>query len=147
MLAYSDFEDIESYDKVYNFDPANKLLPAILLIISVLLFRCRFNSKKSQKVVASEKVIIIHVSLFLSFVVTYASKLIIFSYYVKSPQESMEKCRLYLTESYFNLFSIVVNIATLILFIYMSVAFSRPLNGYWREFLLSYRNQTLNQAI
>ena len=147
MLAYSDFEDIESYDKVYNFDPANKLLPAILLIISVLLFRCRFNSKQSQKVVASEKVIIIHVALFLSYVMTYAYRLIIFSYYVKSPQESMEKCRLYLTESYFNLFSIVVNIATLILFIYMSVAFSRPLNGYWREFLLSYRNQTLNQAI
>ena len=80
MLAYSDYGDRASFDKVYNFDPANKLLPAILLIISVMLFRCRFNSKKSQKVVASEKVIIIHVSLFLSFVVTYASKLIIFSY-------------------------------------------------------------------
>ena len=29
----------------------------------------------------------------------------------------------------------------------MSAAFSRPLNGYWKEFLLSYRNQTLDQAI
>ena len=65
---------------MYNFDSANKLLPAIMLIISVLLFRCRFNGKQSQKVVASEKVIVIHVALFLSYVMTYASELILGSY-------------------------------------------------------------------
>ena len=59
----------------------------------------------------------------------------------------MEECRLYLTVCYFILFYIAANIATLILFIYMSVAFSRPLNGYWKEFLFSYREQTLSQAI
>ena len=40
-----------------------------------------------------------------------------------------------------------VSVATLFLFIYMSVIFSRPLTGYWKEFLLSYRNQSLSQAI
>ena len=73
MIAYSDFEDFEILFKVISFDPANKLLPAIVLVISVLLFRCRFNSKKSQKVVANEKVIVFHVILFLSYVITYSS--------------------------------------------------------------------------
>ena len=45
MLAYSDFDDYLIQNKVMKFDPANKLLPAIVLIISVLLFRCRFNGK------------------------------------------------------------------------------------------------------
>ena len=42
---------------------------------------------------------------------------------------------------------ILANISTLILYIYMSLMFSRPLNGYWKEFLLSYRKQSLKQAI
>ena len=81
MLAYTNFEDYESYLKVYSFDPANKISPAIVLIISVLLLRCRFNGKQSQKLFAREKVIVVHVVLFLSYVITYATSLILSSYY------------------------------------------------------------------
>ena len=45
MLAYTDLEDKERMFKVESFDVANKFLPAILLIVSILLFRWRFNSK------------------------------------------------------------------------------------------------------
>jgi hypothetical protein len=43
-------------------------------------------------------------------------------------------------------FYVIANIVNLILFIFMSLRLSKPLNGYWVEFLVSYRIQTLNQA-
>ena len=147
MLAYTDYDDFENMQKVKTFDPANKLLPAIILIISVLLFRCRFNGEQSQDVVANEKVIVAHLGIFITFVLTYAASIILSSYYFSSTQGSLEKCRYYVAENYFYCFYITVNMLTLILFIFMSVKFSRPLNGYWNEFLLSYRKKTLSQAI
>ena len=39
-----------------------------------------------------------------------------------------------------------INIMTLIFFTYMSVMISRPLSTYWKEFLVSYRTQSLGQA-
>ena len=45
MLAYTDYEELTSNDKVKIFDVANKFLPATVLIVSVLFFRCRFNGK------------------------------------------------------------------------------------------------------
>ena len=59
----------------------------------------------------------------------------------------MQECRFYLAGNYFYFFYVTANITTLILFIYMSVMFSRPLDGFWTEFLLSYRKKTLNEAI
>ena len=59
----------------------------------------------------------------------------------------MKYCLLKLTTLYFIMFFTAVNIATLVLFIYMSVVFSRPLNGYWKDFLLSYRKKSLSQVI
>ena len=47
MLAYIREEDKEILHKVMNYDGANKLLPAIVLIVSIVLFRCEFNSKQS----------------------------------------------------------------------------------------------------
>ena len=122
-----------------TYDVANKFLPAIVLIISVLYLRSRFNGKQSEKVFAREKIIIVHVTLLLSFIITYASFLFLDSYYMKSTETSMRSCRLFVSFWYFMFAYKTINIATLILFIYMSVMFSRPLNGYWKEFLLSYR--------
>ena len=59
----------------------------------------------------------------------------------------MQECRLIISAGYSNFFYGSVNIASLILFVYMSVKFSRPLTGYWVEFLFSYRSQSLSQAI
>ena len=44
MFVYTGLEDKERYYQVQNFDAANKLLPAILLMVSILLFRLKFNS-------------------------------------------------------------------------------------------------------
>ena len=89
MFAYSRQEDIEIMRKVFKFDAVNKLIPAILLIITVLLFRCRFNSKQSKKVFAREKLIVVHVAIFLLFVTSYAASLVLYSYYVRSPVGSI----------------------------------------------------------
>jgi len=40
MFVYRRFEDIQGFLRVVNFDAANKLLPAILLVFTILLFRC-----------------------------------------------------------------------------------------------------------
>ena len=44
-------------------------------------------------------------------------------------------------------FYITAKFTTLLLLVFMSLIFSKPMNGYKKEFLLSYRNQTLNKAI
>ena len=147
MLAYTNYEDYESMYKVESFDAANKFLPAIVLIISVLLFRCKLNGKQSKQVIANEKIIVVHVVLFLSYVITYASYLILDSYSTSSSKETIYYCRVYLSSWYFDFLYITANFATLILYIYMSVMFSRSLNNYWNEFLLSYRKRSLRQAI
>ena len=101
MLVYTFHEDGASLNKVIEYDPANKILPAILLIISVLLFRFRFNGKQSQRVIANEKLIVVHVSLFVFYAITYVSYLILTSYFINSAAGTMEQCRFLVTDFYF----------------------------------------------
>jgi uncharacterized protein (DUF486 family) len=144
MLANTNYKNILSMEKVLSFDAANKLLPAIVLIISIVFFRYRFSGKRNQKIFARENIIVVHIAIFLFYVTTYAANNILNSHYVSSPNGSMQECRLLISYLYFGLFYIASNIATIILFIHMSVVFSRPLNGYWKEFLLSYRKNSLS---
>ena len=74
MLANTAYENKLRYYKVYSLDFLNKLLPASLLVISILLFRIKFNSAKTKKLFASEKIILVHVAIFLSFIVVYAAE-------------------------------------------------------------------------
>lgn len=74
MLANTDYQDRVSYYKVYSFDAVNKLLPASLLVISIVLFRCKFNSTQTKKLFASEKIILVHVVIFLSFIIVYGAE-------------------------------------------------------------------------
>lgn len=131
MFAYRSYEDRQIMFKVNKFDIVNIFLPAIVLIISVLLFRCRFNSKQSQKFFARERIIIVHLTIFLSSVILYAAWQVLTIYWSTSPEGSMQVCRLFVSEWYFEFFYKITNIATLSLLIYMSVLFSRPLSGYW----------------
>lgn len=72
MFAYTDYEDRNRFHKVYAFDAVNKLLPAILLIVSILVFRGMFNSKQAQKVFAKEKkIVLVHLVIFISFIILY----------------------------------------------------------------------------
>ena len=144
MLAYRRYEDILGYYKVLYFDTFNKSLPAILLIISVLLIRRTFRSSGARGVLARERIVIFHLAIFFSYLITFAVFIILFSNWLRSTEGTELYCRYLYAEWYFNLFFTTANIATLTFFVKMSVDFSRPLNGYWKEFLLSYRNQSLN---
>ena len=125
----------------------NFLLPAIVLIISLLIFRCRLNGMQTRNIFAREKLVAVHIAVFLSFAITYTTSFALYSYWYSSPDGSIQKCRFFVAGWYFFLLCYISHIATLILFIYMSVQLSRPLNEYWTEFLLNYRNQTLSQVI
>ena len=52
----------------------------------------------------------------------------------------MQKCRLKVSIYYFVWLAYFAIIVTTVLFTYMSVMFSKPLTGYWKNFLLIYRS-------
>jgi magnesium-transporting ATPase (P-type) len=147
MVTYRRYEDSASYYKVLYFDTFNKSLPAILLIISILSIRRKFRSSRARGFYAREKIVVVHFAIFFSYLILYVVFIILFSNWLRSTEGSMDYCRFLYAEWYFNLFEIIANILTLTLFVKMSVDFSRPLNGYWKEFLLSYRKQSLGEAI
>lgn len=48
----------------------NKLLPAILLVISIVVFRSKFNSQQAHKVFAKEKkIVFVHLVIYISFII------------------------------------------------------------------------------
>ena len=93
MFAYCREEDYAQMGAVANYDALNKVTPALLLILSILLFRFRFNGNKSKQVFARENIIAIHVIIFVSFIITYAPNIVLYSYYVSSPEGSIQECR------------------------------------------------------
>ena len=111
----------------------------MLLIISITIFRCKLNRKQNRKFFAREKIILVQVVIFLLFIVVYAANLVFLSRSQITNEDSFQECHLKLRSLNTLLIFVTVDIAMLILFIYMSVMFSRPLTGYWVEFLLSYR--------
>ena len=66
MFSFTSYEDAASVHKVQQFDVANKILPATVLIVTVLLFRYRLQKSKLEKVFAREKIIVFHLSSMLS---------------------------------------------------------------------------------
>lgn len=77
MLANRDTEDFKSYYKVRLFDTVNKLLPAILMIISILFIRLKLRRKQTMKVYSIEKLITVHIAIFLTYVIVYTASLFI----------------------------------------------------------------------
>ena len=90
---------------------------------------------------------LLHAAIFLLFVCVYATYLTLFHAYFIAHEETMQKCRLFVSSYYFRWLSKATNIATLMLFTYMSVMFSKPLNGYWENFLLMFLNEELSRAV
>ena len=58
---------------VENFDAVNKLLPAILLIITILLFRCQVNGLQTSAFFSREKLMLFHTAIFLAYVCAYVA--------------------------------------------------------------------------
>ncbi len=73
--------------------------------------------------------------------------MILFSEYYDAQIGTLSECRLTVSASSFTYIANAANIAALILFTYMSVIFSKPLTGYWENFLLIYRTNELTQAV
>jgi len=71
MLVYRRYEDKSKQALVSGFDALNKLLPAILLLCTVLILRCQIYKLQSKAFVAREKLIFIHMSIFLSYIFAY----------------------------------------------------------------------------
>ena len=94
MLAYTNTNDNENYYKVRSYDAVNKLAPAILLIISIVLFRCKLKIKSSKKFFAIEKLMIVHMTLFISYVLVYTASLLIWHLWFNTDPASREYCRL-----------------------------------------------------
>jgi len=105
MFAYTDIEDKALFYQVQNFDAANKLLPAILLMVSIVFFRCKFNNNQSKKVFAREKIIAVHLAVFLSFVTSYVAYLVCTSFWQSSPEMSIQNCQFFVLSWYFLLFA------------------------------------------
>ena len=146
-FAYSDSKDMTSFEKVYGFDVVNKLLPALVLVISIFFFRRQFNSKQAQKVFAKEKkIVLVHLGIFISFIIVFGTYYALRLKSLNSPM-TMQGCRYYVSQWYFFLFTVISNTVNLILLIFMSLMLSKPLKGYWVEFLVNYRIKTLSQAI
>ena len=102
MFAYTDYEDREKFHKAYVFDSVNKLLPAILLIISILIFRSKFNNEKTQKVFAKEKkIVLVHLVIFFSFIILYVAFTFVYNNWHKSDEGTIQYCRFYLSKWYF----------------------------------------------
>ena len=100
MLAYTDFEDGAKYAKVRIYDAVNKLVPAILLIISIVLFRCKLKNQRSNKVFAIEKLMIISLAIFIFYVIIYAASLALrffmLTYGGPTDYTPMKFCRFYI---------------------------------------------------
>jgi len=89
ILAYSNLKDIMLMTRVAEFDAVNKLVPALLLIISITIFRLKLNCNRNKRIFAREKIILLHVTIFLLFVLVYAINLISYSRWQAAPDDSI----------------------------------------------------------
>lgn len=143
MLAYSSFVDRQKYTIVLNFDAVNKLAPALLLISAIIRFKRIINRQKEEIFFSREKLMRAHLIIFLIYIVFYLAYLTINSAYIILPigDDKIKECRILISEYFFYWLVIVINIVCLVFFVYMSVMFSKPLDGFWKEFLLIFRTE------
>ena len=147
MFVYRRLEDIDSFVKIQNFDAANKFLPVILLVVTIQLFRRQFTKIHLKKFFPRERLILVHTIIFVFYGIVFAISLSLEGAYFRAGYYSLQGCRLNLSGNFFFWLSQVSNIAQTVLFIYMSIMFSKPLTGYWESFLLSYRQKSLSIII
>ena len=92
ILTYSNWNDRILMTRVAEFDAVNKLVPALLLIISITIFRLKLSCNRNQRFFAREKIILVHVTIFLLFVLVYAINLISYSRSQATLNDSFQKC-------------------------------------------------------
>ena len=62
-------------DKIFILDAVNKILPALLLIITIMIFKGQINKLSARSFFAREKLMLVHTLLFCVFIVAYIAML------------------------------------------------------------------------
>ena len=124
MLVYRSLDDLDSSYKVDNFDTANKLLPAILLVITILLFRCQVSRLRTRTFFSREKLMLVHTAIFLTYLLAYVTNLTLQTERSRVEVYTVLECRLLVSDYFFIWLYTASDVAILVLFTYMSVKFS-----------------------
>ena len=93
VVYYIQYEDYAEMTKLVELDAVNKLMPVLLLVISLTIFRFKLNYNRNQKFFARETIILVHLTISILFVVVYAANLMLYSRSYNTPLKSSEKCR------------------------------------------------------
>lgn len=137
------------------------MLSAVVLIISIIFFRRKINFLQAKMVRTREKLMLIHTAIFLLCIAVYFSNLVFNLLFHKNLQtltddiytdliiaqktqkpvdlftsvEPVRVCREFVAGNAFIALTKTFTTFTLILFIYMSVEFSKPISAYWKKVL------------
>ena len=109
-------------------DTTAKIVPAILLIISVLTLRKLINRLGVGLFVSRERLMSIHTVIFIAYIVSICGVKIsnMFSYEFRDSEEYTLQCKATVSLYVFSIIVDVMNMATIVLFAYLSIIFSKP---------------------
>ena len=147
-LLFTEFQgDIQMKKFYLYFDGFNKFVSAVLLVVSLCLFKRRVRRMKQAKFYPAERLMSVHLAIFCVYILSYFGETITASimgltfkdamfYYFKKPAELLPYCRLIVGNTFFIELSCLMNLCMLVLLTYLSVVFSEPLEDYHQRFLL-----------
>ena len=127
----------------------NRTIPAILLVISVVKFRRQSKAMDLQEYFGTEKLMSLHLIIFIASILSFfagcfAYKLISQCSVIGCDEETL--CSRYSTWLIIHSIDIYLNISLIVLFTYLSVKFSEPLNDYQTQFLLMFQSSNLDRV-
>lgn len=128
---------------VFYMGPIVTLVPTGLLLVAVLKVRCMVGKLRNKAIFEKERLIMLHTVLFSLYFLVYATVNIVSDQKITSTDYTRQCKQLYLQISAFILISIL-NMCIFTLITYMSVQFCKPLDGQWQQFLLGYREKSLD---
>ena len=81
-----DFEQLSTFWCIFSLEPLNKVLSAIVLVVSVVYFRRKINFLQAKLVRTREKLMLVHTVTFLLCIVVYLGNLVFNSVFHKNMQ-------------------------------------------------------------
>lgn len=136
LYAYLDNDLYSNALKHVAYDLCLKAASAVLLVFSMGKFSRNMNSVKAKDLKQSEGLMIVHVTIFMIYIVAYlcliTCLIITLNTDNRTGQQYVSKtyCRAYIGFNVFHLVMLFTSIVMLILFIFLSVKFSEPLKDY-----------------
>ena len=106
------------------------LAPTVLLLVAVIKVRCMVSKLRSKAILQKERLILIHTILFSLTTIFYALSSVALKT-ENSAQSYSAYCKSFIVQTGFYMCLDVTNTAIFMLIAYMSVRFSKPLEGQW----------------